>query len=72
MEKTKFDNLWHTLESRAGVHIEPDKESLSNIIKEVLPSWAAESFSHGFQELNKTLCELNKKFKKYDQGQITS
>lgn len=73
MEKTKLDNIWYTLVSKAGVLIEPNMEFSPEIMKEVLswlPPYAVESVVNSFQELNTILGELTEKFRKYEQDQV--
>ena len=64
MERVKFGDLLYKLESRAGVRIDLNMKLI--ILKELLPSWAAKSFSNGVQEFYTILIELNKKLRKYE------
>ena len=73
MEKSKFDNIWYTLVSRAGVRIEPNMEFPPETVEEVLsclPQYAVGSFVNGCQELKKILRKLAKKFRKYKQNKV--
>ena len=73
MEKSKFDNTWYTLVSRAGVCIEPNMEFPPETVKEVLsclPQYAVESFIDGCQELSTILGKLREIFQKYEQNKV--
>ena len=73
MEKTKFDNTWYTLVSKAGGLNEPDMEFSPETMEEVLswlPKYAVESFIDGFQELHAILRELMERFQKHEQNKV--
>ena len=73
MEKSKFDNIWYTLVSRAGVRMEPNMEFPPETVEEVLsclPQYAVGSFINGCQELNTILEKLAEKFQKYEQNKV--
>lgn len=73
IEKSKFDNTWYTLASRAGVYIEPDMKPSPKITERVLsclPEHAVESFIDCCQELNVIMGKLSKKFQEHEQDSV--
>ena len=73
MEKSKFDNTWCTLASRAGVYIEPNMKpplTTTERVLSCLPEHAVESFIGGCQELNTIMGQLREKFRKYEQNSV--
>ena len=73
MEKSKFDNTWFTLASRAGVDIKPDVKPPLKTTERVLsslPEHVIESFIGGCQELNAIMGQLRGKFRKYEQSSV--
>lgn len=65
MEKSVFYNTWYTLGNRAGDGV-LDLEGILSC----LPSYSADSFNKGYQELNTILGELVERFQKYEQDKV--